>query len=169
MITSHKIQGLSLIEVLITVSIFVAVFSQTLPLAQRWYETLEITNITGQLKTAMAQAKSLSQLNKSGTSTEVPNTAVCLNERVLSVKTATATEMASCSNDDIPTVWSANIRVGFDIKVDSKNTSEPQDLTCICYRPSGFSTIAGPCNSCQRASEFLIYTESNKVERVSIL
>lgn len=166
MVKYAKIQGFTLIEILIAVAIFIAVLAQTLPMAQSWYNTLAITETKGQIKTAISRAKHTSQLNQQGNTLMEPNSAVCVGNGAISVRTASETEVAGCDNPDLPEIWSSTLPPRVALSRDGVDGVEP--FTCLCFRPSGFGSTDFSCSSCPATSELMIKIDDRE-ETISLL
>lgn len=159
-------RGVTLLEVLVVMTIFIGVFVNTLPMAERWYETLHISSTKGLLKTALTKAKTQAQLNTFGRNLSEPSAAVCVKEREIAVRLASATFAAGCNEVENPVVWSDTLPHG--ITVQAIESDKETSFTCLCYRPSGFGTLAGTCNTCQRGAQFMLYI-GDRTEAVTAL
>jgi len=141
--------GFTLIEVIVALAMLILIVMNTLPVAATWNETMSITDTKGKLKQALTLARTASQFNVAGRALHEASAVVCIEESNIVVRLAAVDRLAQCS-DQNEIRWQAVLRPGVELKV-----TEGDELTafdCMCYRPSGLTSIDGACAACSQTS-----------------
>lgn len=161
-ISMSRNKGFTLLEIMLVISIFVAVMIGGLPLSSNWYSTVSQTDTTGKLRMAAATAKAVAQKNKFSKSLDVSAAAMCLSDLSIEVREATDTDAASCETGGI--VWSSSIGQTTKVEIFNRSKATWSEFQCICFLPSGRSAGTDECPTCSLMSEVRLVTGERNAE-----
>lgn len=162
-----QLSGFTFLEIVITLAIFIAVLTASVPLAVSWNQTLKKTNAHGLLKTAISSARAVAQVNRFSSQDLESAAALCQNNDAIFVREASADGPASCEgNGQIR--WQSDWTPGADVLLFEQRTNTWQPLQCICLRSSGLSTLEGDCGDCSRVNAVRIQVGDEYVEHKSL-
>jgi|GEM_PF-4627301 len=161
----RAINGFTILEVMVTISIFITLLIGSLPLISSWSETLAITDAKGKIKHAVSTARATAQFNTFGVELKDASAAVCIQDNVIIVRSASALGSAACSNQS-PIKWSSQLPKN--IEIFTSNGVTQNNFQCLCFRPSGLTSVDGNCNMCSRINFFRIKKgDSNELLKIS--
>lgn len=146
-----KQSGYTLIEVLIVIAILAALVLMAAPLSGTWTASADAQQAEGQLKEAFSKAKSLAQRNEMAARGVTSVAAVCLDNRVLSVRKGIGNAAAGCgANVAGEQVWQAQL--GGNVTLLSAGAA----LACVCFDNKGLVTRGGTCNGCAASTTLVL-------------
>lgn len=143
----RRSKGYSLIEVMIVVSLTIALVIQAVPLVGGWFDTINMTKAQSALTAAFSNARGTAQLNKNKVGLDTPVTVLCFSNGLLSVQEIDTDANQPCTDDGA--MLSSSV-LPPKLKLISHHNQETKDLSCLCFGASGLSTIGGICRTCSR-------------------
>jgi len=139
--------GFTLIEAMIVVAVSGILLAITLPLSAFWLERADMSAAKGELSQGFGKAIALALRNEHALSSDQVASAMCIssdNELTI-LQPTNSTELPSCATGTGTAtgtlVWTSSLPDDIEIKVNGN------DVSCMCFRSTGFPTTAG-CGGC---------------------
>lgn len=156
------VAGFTLIELMVTLTIFMVAILASLPVANSWNETSKIASAKGTLLGGVRAAQSSAQRNIGLNTSMQVSSVLCVDDGRLFVKAGAAGVEPEC-DDSSETVFDAGLPDGVLVET-MQSANDSKRLSCVCYQPSGRRTTAGKCRTCSMSSDFKITTGKSSLE-----
>ena len=129
-----RVKGFTLIELMITVTIFGILLAIGAPFTKAWSDSAHQREAAGVLKQGISRAKATALRNPEGARDDVAAAALCRSGQTLKLFKMAAN--VNCTSSATP-LWTAQLHASVGIKVGGA------DVSCVAFNSRGLPVIGG--------------------------
>lgn len=133
-------RGFTLIELMITITLFALLLVVGVPLTQSWTNSAYQRDAAGLLKQGLSRTKSIALRNQGKVQDTAPAAVLCLSGQSLKLLSLTSGQSIDCTVTT-PILWSTPLPAAAVIQVANVN------LACVAFNNRGFPVSSGSCTT----------------------
>ena len=133
-------RGFTLIEMMITITLFALLLVVGVPLTQSWTNSAYQRDAAGLLRQGISRAKSIALRNQGKVQDTAPAAVLCVSGQSLKLLSLTPGQTIDCTVTT-PILWSTPLPAAAALQVANVN------LACVAFSNRGFAVSSGSCTT----------------------